>query len=225
MIKNGDLFQIKNVWDYIPINTASRQQINNLENGLLPIFRREFPTLQNLDSLPDQEVAEVISIHYPDINKVYKEIFKKSNKSSMCLYSGGVMSDYYRMKVFNIHCWCPRCYHNPHFYDFEACLYTGDADLKDMNLTNAINRLLGKRTKRIGTIQIPHHGSKYNSDVQSMDGISGTHPVLLFTSFGTTNKYRHPSLYLLNQLRCAGYYVHEVTEFKHTFLIEVITTL
>lgn len=222
-IMSGDIFQINSIWEYIPVNTASRQQINKLENGILPIFQRELPALQNLDSLPDQEVANIISRHTSEINEVYKQIFKNSNKASMCLYSGGASTYHFLIRECHSHCWCPRCYHNPHFYHYEACLYTGDADLTTRKLTNAITNLLGGRTERIATIQLPHHGSKYNSDVESMDRITDNHPVLLFASYGTKNRHRHPSLYLLNQLRDAGYCVHEVTEFKHTSLVQVIT--
>lgn len=221
-IMSGDVLQIKTIWEYVPINTASRQKIETLEKELLPIFQREYAALQSLEDLPDQKVANVISRHTSEINKIYKKIFKDSNKASMCLYSGGLLSGHVFMTL--LHCsYCPRCYYNSHFYDFEACLYTGDADLTVKKLTKAIKCLLGKRTERIGTIQIPHHGSKHNSDVRSMDSITDNHPVLLFTSYGTKNRHRHPSLYLLNQLRAAGYCVHEVTEFKHTSLVQVIT--
>lgn len=221
-IMSGDILNVHRIWEYIPINTASRQQIKNLENALLQIFRREYATLQSLKDLSDQEVANVISHHTSEINQVYKQIFKNSNKASMCLYSGGILSDNIYMTLPHFSC-CPRCYYNSHFYDFDACLYTGDADLTTRKLTNAITNLLGGRTERIATIQIPHHGSKYNSDVESMDRITDNHPVLLFASYGTKNRHRHPSLYLLNQLRDAGYCVHEVTEFKHTSLVQVIT--
>ena len=76
-----------------------------------------------------------------------------------------------------------------------ACLYTGDTTLK-MNQCREIRKYMDDRfINQIDTLQVPHHGSKYNITVSSVEKYleMNFYDLLCFTSFGYGNTYKHPS--------------------------------
>ena len=211
-------------WIYIPVNTMDLNKINLLKRELAPIFGADQdPTIW--DSMSGEKCAKVISEHRSKINDIYKEVFGSSNASSMCLYSGLDSSNLH--SVSNIsqecchfcycrHCWC-RSKEN-----LEACLYTGDSNLNDPKLRNTLMCLLHQQIRRIGFIQIPHHGSVHNSSNNALNELCEDAQPLLFVSYGCSNRYGHPSTRLLGKLRAYGYEIAEVTEKKDSYYMEVI---
>lgn len=220
-ISSGCKIQGIPFWEYIPINTVSKSQIDDLEYHLLQIFHSKYPQINSIDQLSGEEIAEVINDYRSEINEIYKYVFGDANKASMCLYSGGFDSEKFKVHIVSNHCYCYCLFSGSHFYKSEACLYTGDANLTNNSLKSAITTILANRIKRIGTLQIPHHGSIHNSSAESIAALVPNHP-LLFVSYGTNNRHKHPSLYLLNSLRAESYCIHEVTEFRDTTLVESI---
>lgn len=101
-------------------------------------------------------------------------------------------------------------------------MYTGDSNLKDSELRNTLLRILHQRIKRIGLIQIPHHGSVHNSSNNAFNKLCEDTLPLLFVSYGCYNRYGHPSTRLLGTLRANGYAISEVTEKKDSYHMEVI---
>lgn len=144
----------------------------------------------------------------------------------MCLYSG--LDSQNNQSVIDCqanryYCCCPLdlCMRKE---NFEACLYTGDSNLKDPKLGLYLSRLLMQYKSRIGLIQIPHHGSVHNSTEASFNAISAddkSRPVL-FVSYGCYNRYGHPSTRLIGKLRANNYMVMEVTEKKDSYYMEYI---
>lgn len=87
------------------------------------------------------------------------------------------------------------------------CLYFGDFESKD---NDALwNRLAAVyHYEDIGTIQIPHHGSKDNWRKEMLNGGSRVYAV----SSGSTNTYHHPDYWVLNDLQEANHSVRVVSE-------------
>ena len=87
------------------------------------------------------------------------------------------------------------------------CLYFGDFESKD---NDALwTRLTGVYNyDAIGTIQIPHHGSKENWRKEMLNG----RPRLYAVSSGSTNTYHHPDFWVLNDIQESGHRVRVVSE-------------
>ena len=211
-------------WIYIPVNTLDLNKINSLKRKLAPFFDAELdPTIW--DNLSGDKCAKVISEHRSTINDIYKEVFGSSNASSMCLYSG--LDSVNLQSESNIHngswqfCYC-RHYWCRSKENSEACLYTGDSNLNDPKLRNTLICLLHQHIRRIGLIQIPHHGSVHNSSNNAFYKLCEDALPLLFVSYGCYNRYGHPSTRLLGKLRADGYKIAEVTEKKDSYHMELI---
>lgn len=101
-------------------------------------------------------------------------------------------------------------------------MYTGDSNLKDSELRNTLLRILHQRIKRIGLIQVPHHGSALNSSNNAFIELCEDALPLLFVSYGCCNRYGHPSTRLFGKLRADGYTIAEVTEKKDSYHMELI---
>ena len=193
---------------------------------LAPIFGADQdPTIW--ESLSGEKCAKVISEHRSKINDIYKEVFGSSNASSMCLYSGLDSVNLQSESIIHNGSW-QFCYRR-HYWcgskeNLEACLYTGDSNLNDPKLRNTLICLLHQHIKRIGLIQIPHHGSVHNSSNNAFELCEDAQP-LLFVSYGCYNRYGHPSTRLLGKLRANGYEIAEVTEKKDSYHMELIKIL
>ncbi|WGE49511.1 MBL fold metallo-hydrolase [Actinobacillus equuli] len=89
-----------------------------------------------------------------------------------------------------------------------GCIYTGDSDLKviEFDLLNKINNI----KSNIGTIQVAHHGSHKNFDVNFFNRFGEF--LICPISFGTKNTYGHPSDIVLSELFCHKHIPVCVTE-------------
>ena len=219
-------------WIYIPVNTMDLNKINSLKRELAPIFGAEYDTAI-WDELSGEQCAKVISENRSKINAVYKKVFGSSNASSMCLYSGldsvnhqsesiihseSIYKDCWQF-CYRRHYWCGRKDNS------EACLYTGDSNLNDPNLRKTLSSLLNPFIRRIGLIQIPHHGSVHNSSNNAFNELCEDALPSLFVSYGCYNRYGHPSTRLFGKLRADGYAISEVTEKKDSYHMEIVKIL
>lgn len=100
--------------------------------------------------------------------------------------------------------------------------YTGDSNLIDSELRNTLSRILHQRIRRIGLIQIPHHGSAHNSSNNAFNELCEGAQPLLFVSYGCYNRFGQPSTRLLGKLRANGYDIAEVTEKKDSYYMGII---
>lgn len=195
-------------WVYIPINCTLGKDIARLEAKLNAV-------VNGFTSLSATAMKDAIENHGGEINKAYKEVFGNSNASSLCLYSG---LDDARLQI-------PLCIYSTDRYwrrngnSTEACLYTGDSELRNLTKLNCIDRMIGTLKERIGLVQIPHHGSIENTDTAIFDLFSN-HTMIFFMSYGIGNKYGHPSQYLIDMLRIKYNKVVEVTQEKR--YVEII---
>ena len=138
------------------------------------------------------------------IKKAYNKIIKKENYNefSMTLYSGPEkITKYSRIEriIGNINISTPSCicicnsFHFCRNLNQVACLYMGDFDASKHY--NKLYNHYKKYWKSIGTLQIPHHGSKENFHRDLIKDIK-----FLFISAGGKNRYRHPSFETLESI-------------------------
>lgn len=212
------------IWEYVPINTANEQKIKELKKSLEEFLKERTKSECGLSSLSAKQIVELISESRTSINKIYKNVFGDTNKSSMCLYSGSLSkNDAEPHSYLSTLCLCDdRCWHPCHRErNKDACLYTGDAKLTDDNLWHNIQRILSNRAGRIGLLQIPHHGSINNSDADVFSFLGNLRPVL-FVSYGYNNSYGHPSNYLISTLLRSRLPVCQVTDWQDSTIYQGI---
>lgn len=203
---NGNDSNVK--WVYLPINCTLGKDIARLEAKLNTV-------VSGFTSMSADAMKDAIKNHGGEINKAYKEVFGNSNANSLCLYSG---LDDARLQI-------PLCIYSTDRYwrrngnSTEACLYTGDSELRNLTKLNCIDRMIGTMKERIGLVQIPHHGSIENTDIAIFDLFSNR-MMIFFMSYGIGNKYGHPSQYLIDMLRIKYNKVVEVTQEKR--YVEII---
>ncbi len=87
------------------------------------------------------------------------------------------------------------------------CIYFGDFASKDND--ELWKRLEGKiEYEKVGTVQIPHHGSKYNW-MREM-GLGGIRDYIVST--GSTNEHHHPDFWVLKEIWESGHSLYVVSE-------------
>lgn len=134
------------------------------------------------------------------IKKAYQEISGTINKNSLMVYSRPISDKFYyyynRSKV--------------------GCIYTGDGNLNEVNLKVEF----GKYWEKVGTIQVPHHGSIYDFDKSILKNQGIICPV----SVGNNNSYGHPSNQVLIDINSMNSKYVLVTENIETIYIQNIVT-
>lgn len=172
------------------------------------------------------------------INEAYQSVIHDNNKPSMLCYSGPWQFDdsilYPRYNIcYCRYCdWCYEDYRrivNYHLNKMKiATLYTGDSTLKREHCKEVASILKMKDDNRnirdlvpfIGTIQLPHHGSKFNITLNSVEKYMGldVEDLITFASFGLGNIYNHPNSGLIEDLNNKGSRFFEVNEMPYTLL-------
>lgn len=208
-VENGQRLKFGNAdWYYIPFNYNRKERINILltelvKNGLSEDILKG----HDWDKIKDNLVS---------IKDSYKKVLHDgSNKTSLIVYSGGVSGDFdccqYTFSYSNCYYWIEQ----------EGCLYFGDNDLNQTDLLKYLFNKLLRLTDRVGSIQIPHHGSLKNFNAKLLD-INKDNRKMFFVSFGNNNKYGHPSLRVLEDIIRSHNYVFGVTENRNSAFFQVI---
>ncbi|MDD4971315.1 MAG: hypothetical protein PHT07_17940 [Paludibacter sp.] len=123
----------------------------------------------------------------------------------MVLYSGPIEESYH-LEDFDC-CYC--------ISQLEAgCVYTGDVNLNEVD----IDIIYKKYWKYVGTIQIPHHGSKHSFIIKPFKSRDYICPV----SYSNKNSFDHPSINVLSQLNAEYCCVKHITENIDTTYIQNI---
>lgn len=201
-------------WCYIPFNYDKKIRLNILKNELVK------------NGISERELTsgwDVMEHHIDNIKKAYKKVVADgANKTSLILYSGGIIGEYKCWQYqgsMRYHPWI----HHRHFYryDKEGCLCFGDNDLNQANILNDLKYKLGSLIERVGTIQVPHHGAinNFNDDILAINNSIK----MFFVSFGNKNTYRHPSLRVVDEILKNGNSLFEVTEKMDSAYIQIIT--
>ena len=100
-----------------------------------------------------------------------------------------------------------------------GCIYTGDAELSKIkkNFLKSCNGILSK----VGTVQVAHHGSYKNFDIDFFNGIGKRKNLICPVSFGSKNSYGHPSDRVLGELLSNRHYPVSINEFRGSSFIQV----
>lgn len=219
-------------WIYIPVNPClDRQTIQQFED----LIKAEGLDENKLKALDTQYFNEKIK----QLKRIYGAI-GSPNEYSMGVYSGpsksGMNLVYFCTNICRI-CVCPPFPHVCRFYPYDryrfesGCMYLGDMKLNNsLDPLKIIYRYLGNDLQElIGTIQVPHHGSKDNYDsklletydLHSNSWTPRTYRIVYVISVGESNIYGHPNGFVMNELIKPGHILKLVTEESTSDLTEV----
>lgn len=138
------------------------------------------------------------------LKEIYWKVYgNKHNSYSMPVYSGLNCTGRCRKNCHKQGTFSTICHTN--------CLYMGDYDAKSTNNCDALKRFYGDSWRRIGLIQVPHHGSEHNSDEELYSPNK-----LCIISSGREDRYGHPNQATINAIRSVGSVHTIVTEDKKT---------
>ena len=126
-----------------------------------------------------------------ELRKVYNSLNGTVNENSMLVYSGPSNNDY---QLTPCSCLGIECDSNCNLKP--GCIYTGDCDFNKVTLNQAFKQYINT----VGVVQIPHHGSKDSFNIKAIDSINSSQSLICPVSFGTTNRYKHPSREVINSL-------------------------
>lgn len=214
IIDSGAKIQLNtsNDWVFIPYNFKYHDRSQQLKDVL---------NNANLDinCLDDLNYVEA---NRAEIKECYKQIDGTINENSMIVYSGPLhenhhyhIVDAYSNYLWNLHC----LYRHFDFYDLchkPACIYSGDADFNKVQIHNIFRHYW----QGVGTIQVPHHGSRNSFNFSF--GFHKQGPFICPVSFGTNNTYGHPSGKVLEELLQYENIPIAVTEKMNSTFIEII---
>lgn len=218
IIDSGTKIQLNtsNDWVFIPYNFKYHDRSQQLKD----VLNDASLDIGQFDDL------KYVEANRADIKECYKKIDGTINENSMIVYSGPLHENhhYYFVAAYYNNLWdwhylYHRYHHYVDIYDLchkPACVYSGDADFNKVQIHNIFQRYW----KNVGTIQVPHHGSK-----NSFDFSSGFHKKGCFicpVSFGMNNTYGHPSGKVLEELIQYENIPIAVTEKMDSTFIEII---
>lgn len=218
IIDSGAKIQLNtsNDWIFIPHNYENTTRSKMLKDALI----------KEKISIPDLENVDFLTKNSKKIKGIYEKIDGNINENSMIVYSGPLHENhhYHFVDAYYICLWdWHYLYRYHHYVDFHdlchkpACIYSGDADFNKVQIHNIFQQYW----ENVGTIQVPHHGSK-----NSFDFSSGFHTqqesFICPVSFGTNNTYGHPSGKVLEELIQYENIPIAVTEKKDSTFIEII---
>lgn len=186
-------------------------------------------------SLGDIDTIDKIVAQKQVLKKTYASIEGDLNKNSMILFSGGLDErscyDYVKrysatvcgnFQISVIWYMKTRCSYFCRWDNSDipsGCLYMGDIDLNEGDLIEDIRLRLSLFLPSLGTIQVPHHGSKHNFS-HSICELGNVHLAIL--SFGKKNRYHHPADSVVAEILKEGVFPYLVTEDPVSILKEYI---
>lgn len=211
-IASGQLIQIMdNVpWYYIPFNYEYQKRALRFEEEL------EKANIKN----SELNSIDFISSRVEEMRKLYKIIPGNINTNSLVLFSGTCIEQSIRDSI----CDTPYIPTNHHLLFcahslLSGCLYLGDASLNTKLISQLKRRLRKTFWQSISVIQVPHHGSKNNFSETMLD----MHPHSVWVvSYGTENKYKHPSTEIISMIMGKYSFLYKVTENEESILYQQI---
>lgn len=181
-IRSGSLITITQAkdridWVWVPFNFESHNRSVQLAN--------EF----KLNGIQLERITE--AKYFEDNRKkiwtAYSKIDGNINENSLFLYSGPQLQS-----VTRYNCHYLDYYYRRSINRLPGCIFTGDGDLNIVSISKTFKHYMDK----VGTIQIPHHGSKASFNDNDFKAGELICPV----SVGDNNTYSHPSGYVLASL-------------------------
>lgn len=197
-------------WVFIPANYKFQERTQLVKDA----FHKA-----GIDFYKAQTDINYLIEHTKEIKTIYRNVQGTINENSMVLYSGPKLhcDDYELIRqypCYNRHC-CYRCHRCHFFNDRPACVYTGDANLNKLKISQVFRSIW----EHVGTIQVPHHGAINDFDF-SLYGI--TSPYIMPVSFGTNNTYGHPSTKVMSYLLAEDCLPIQITENISTAYCQII---
>ena len=203
-------------WIFIPYNYENTTRSKMLKDEL---------TKENI-SISDLENVDFLTKNSKKIKGIYEKIDGNINENSMIVYSGPLHENhhYHIVDAYPNYLWkllyLFHLYHHHFvFHDLRhkpACIYSGDADFNKVQIHNIFQHYW----QIVGTIQVPHHGSRNSFNFSF--GFHERGPFICPVSFGTNNTYGHPSGKVLEELLQHENIPIAVTEKMNSTFIEII---
>ena len=197
-------------WCYIPYNYD--------ESTRLKDFYKRLASYDIAES--DLRDSDFIDKHRIRLRKIYEEVCRGSvNDSSLVIYSGGFKTEYPSRIIHGSG--------TKSRNSGEACLYLGDASLKQpqTNAKSMVDDLKDRLdsadvNRHVGILQLPHHGSVKNFHKGLLS--YGLAPKSYFASFSQNNQHGHPSTQIAGLIVARGETFFGVTEMRDSALIQII---
>ena len=197
-------------WEYIPYNPNWDEYAES--------FKTEIKKAGlDWDQLKDLKNGDYFKENISTLKTIYNHL-KPKNLHSLVVYSNTLQDSSLLSCCFKRYCYC--CISR---LDLPCgCIYFGDATVST-HWCDSFYKYLSDihRLHRIGTLQVPHHGS-YLSLGQNI--ISTQYPfkhlVCCIISVGEFNHFGHPSSQVMQELQRKGGIVFMVTEASSSVLIQ-----
>lgn len=208
-------------WLYIPFNSPYPTK-NGKPISQDQLFSSVIDSNGNIE--PNRLSYLMKSKSIDECKGIYSEYFGKDhNAYSMTLFSGlehpRFISRYKGGR-------CHRCWNMPHHYYSPNFIYTGDfkpnLKLGSSSYVEMMKRRLEnmKLWDSISGIQVPHHGSRYNFNIELYH-----FPCVGYVSVGSTNAHHHPHVDTIINIQKAGCAPVVVSEDLNSMQIEVYEIL
>lgn len=190
-------------WEYIPYNPNWDKYVE--------LFKSKISQYKlDWDQLVAPDNGTYIEKNFSDLKKIYNEL-KQKNLHSLVVCSSSKQD-------VKLSCYCEKCKYcliPPCKLNLSCgCIYFGDAKV-NAEWRNAFYKYLQGLgiLQRIGTLQVPHHGSSSSQGENIISkGYILANPVLCIISVGEVSQYGHPSESVINKLHNNGGIVFMVTE-------------
>ena len=179
-------------WMFLPYNTDYFNRNRDLFHNLIEWLKQNHYSLEDLNDgqFFDRE-------HCKQLTGIYKKLKGSINENSMLLFSGPLLQQNQCGVSAIRHAYPPAwCFSGHWLFRQPGCLYSGDFNLKQESLSNSY----GPYFDRVGTVQVPHHGSKHSFDLNNFYARGMVCPV----SYGVNNRFGHPDRAVIDEIVCAG---------------------
>ncbi len=197
-------------WMFLPYNMDYFNRNRALVQNLIVWLEQNHYSLEDLNDgqFFDRE-------HCKQLAGIYKSLKGSINENSMLLFSGPLQQQNQCEVSIMCHSLTPSWCFRGHLLSCQpGCLYSGDFNLKQESLSQSY----GSYFDRIGTVQVPHHGSEHSFDLDSFYARGMICPV----SSGVTKRFGHPDRTVIDEIVCAGGIPIGVTNDRFSEFKEVI---
>lgn len=203
------------LWHFIVVNPLLKGDLEALRTAIEDIdYDGRKITIEDLYQ------PKILDAIRKDLQAVYEKVFKGGNEYSMCMLSELANRKEYRSYSWynrrNRLCMGCRLYG---YDDIDGGLYCGDADFLHCDTLDCLKKRLGGRENNVGMLQLPHHGSKENFNIELLNWLGNV--TVTFACYGSPNRYNHPSSDVMGTAGTYSY-VAGVNQFKSNVLTERI---
>ena len=206
------------LWHFIVVNPLLKGDLEALRTAIEDIdYDGRKITIEDLYQ------PKILDAIRKDLQAVYEKVFKGGNEYSMCMLSELANRKEYRSYSWynrrNRLCMGCRLYG---YDDIDGGLYCGDADFLHCDTLDCLKKRLGGRENNVGMLQLPHHGSKENFNIELLNWLGNV--TVTFACYGSPNRYNHPSSDVMGLAGTYGSAIG-VNQYKSNVLTERIDVM